>query len=90
MGALLNQPFVSEAYDRLMEAQAAFVPAQMVEPVDYCERLKAVRLELGLTQAALGARLGIDAPAVSKMENGEPIKGYIDLAIRYLLVEHRG
>lgn len=89
MGAVLNIPFQSEAYDRLMEAQAAFVPPQMIEAIDTGEKLRAARADLGMTQAALAARLGIDGPALSKMENGEPIKASIDLAIRYLLVEHR-
>lgn len=85
----LGQPFISEAYDRLMEAQAAFKRPEIVEPVDTGAKLKALRANLGLTQAALATRLGVDGPTISKVENGEPVKPLMDLALRYLVIEAR-
>lgn len=84
----LNVPFRSEAYDRLMEAQAAFAKPSAVEPVDTGVKLRLARAQLGLTQAALAALLGVDGPFLSKAENGAPDRR-TDLAVRYLLLERR-
>lgn len=84
----LNQPFVSEAYDRLVEAQAAFRlegAGALHEPIDGTN-LRTARATLGLTQARLAERLGIDGPRLSKMETGtDPVDARTDLAVRALL-----
>lgn len=90
MGAVLNQPFVSEAYDRLMEAQNAFVRQETVEAVDTPEKLRAARTEMGLTQAQLADRIALTGTFIGLMERGtNPIDPRTDLSVRYLLVEHR-
>lgn len=94
MGAVLNQPFVSEAYDRLVEAQAAHAVSLREEralaAIDSGEKLRAARTELGLTQAALGERLALTGTFIGMMERGsDKIEARTDLSIRYLLVEHR-
>lgn len=86
----LHIPFVSEAYDRLVKAQLAFVKPSLIDAVDDGKKLRAARDELGLTQAALASRLGLTAPAISNMESGaDRINARVDLSVRYLLVEHR-
>lgn len=44
----------------------------MVSPKDLGVMLRELRKQKGLTQAALGARVGLDQKRVSLMENGNP------------------
>lgn len=91
----MNGFYRNEAYDRLREAQIGFrpldtdgsqiAPAVAIAPVNTGELLRKARETLGLTQAALAEKLGIQAPALSAMENGAPIKPVTDFAMRYLL-----
>jgi DNA-binding XRE family transcriptional regulator len=87
----LGIPFVSEAYDRLMADRLRNMPAvptvrvtgyDIAQPVT---DIRAARDRLNLTQAALAEKLGIDAPRLSKIENGATIPPYLDLAMRTLL-----
>lgn len=82
----------NEAYDRLLEAQRAFVPiapdgtAISVDPVDTGPRLKWARGKLGMTQAQLGDALDLTAVMIGLMERGDKEVGKrTDLAVRYLL-----
>jgi DNA-binding XRE family transcriptional regulator len=88
----LDQPFVTEAYDRLMAAQAAFKPegdGALHVAIDG-PGIRAARVALGLTQAKLAERLGIDGPKLSKMETGaEAVDPRTDLAVRALLAGAR-
>ena len=78
--------YTNEAYTRLVEAQAAFVAEQHeAEAIDTGEKLKAARIKMDLTQQALADLLGIQAPALSQMENGGQIKPQTDFAMRYLV-----
>ena len=53
------------------------------------EQLRAIRRRLGLTQAALAARLGITANALARLERGE--RGVSEtIAILARLLEKRG
>lgn len=56
--------------------------------------LKALRRNLGMTQAELAAELGLSMNFVSMMERGEkPIERRTELAVRYLAMiatEHLG
>lgn len=93
MGEVLNKPFVSEAYDRLMADQAKAHPAIAIDPSQWpasdlntpVTDIRAARERLGLTQAAMGEALGVDGPRLSAWENGKPLPRYIDLAVRCLL-----
>jgi DNA-binding XRE family transcriptional regulator len=90
MVTALNIPFVSESYDRLMEAQRAYVKPGLVDPIDTPEKLRAARNELGMTQAALGDKVALSGTFIGLMERGaNPIEPRTDLSVRYLLVEHR-
>jgi DNA-binding XRE family transcriptional regulator len=89
---LMNGFYRNEAYDRLMAAQAAFVPLSVdgmaiaVDPVDNGERLKEARTKLAMTQAQLGEALDLTPVMIGLMERGEKDVGKrTDLAIRYLL-----
>lgn len=82
----------NEAYDRLLEAQRAFVPlsadglAIAVDPVDSGDRLKQARAKLGMTQAQLGEALDLTPVMIGLMERGDKEVGKrTDLAMRYLL-----
>lgn len=82
--ALPPEP-VNGAYERLAERQSAAPVTShasgLTTPItdlrEACERL-------GLNQAQLADRLGVDAPRVSKWMNGT-IPPYVDLAMRTLL-----
>lgn len=88
----MNGFYRNEAYDRLLEAQAAFVPinsdgtAISVDPVDSGGRLKWARTKLGMTQAQLGDALDLTPVMIGLMERGDKDVGKrTDLAVRYLL-----
>lgn len=92
----LNRPFVSESYDRLLAAQArhkadsAILDAKpAIDAIRVLHNpvtdMKAARATLGLTQTALADALDMDAPRLSKMENGGVIDRRTDLAVRCLL-----
>ena len=88
----LRIPFVSESYDRMLEARAkakAVVPVNVSgiiqQPIADADALKAARATLSMTQAQMGEALGMDAPRLSGMENGKPIDARTDLAVRCLL-----
>lgn len=88
----MNGFYRNEAYDRLKEAQAAFVPigsdglAIAVDPVDSGDRLKQARTKLTMTQAQLGEALDLTPVMIGLMERGEKDVGKrTDLAVRYLL-----
>ena len=86
----LNIPFQTEAYDRLVEAQKAYVKPELAEAISTGEQLRAARTELGLTQAALAEKLALTGTFIGLMERGSnPIEPRTDLSVRYLLVEAR-
>lgn len=90
----LNQPFVSEAYDRLIEARAVNAESARLEreqaAINNGAKLKAARAGLGLTQSALADRLGLTGAFIGMMERDDkPIEPRTDLSIRYLLTEPR-
>lgn len=86
----LGIPFVSEAYDRLTAAQAAYVRPGTVSAIDSGDKLKAARAEMGLTQAGLADKVGLTGTFIGMMERDDkPIEPRTDLAVRYLLVEFR-
>jgi DNA-binding XRE family transcriptional regulator len=96
MAETLNQPQPNEAYARLMDAQAQQRAASAVldvRPVSEAIKLlrapaadlRGARGTLGMSQAAMAEALGIDAPRLSKLENGDTVPRYIDLAVRCLL-----
>lgn len=82
----LDIPFVSEAYDRLIATQRnAVVQVEgRPEPFTTGDQIRALRAQMSMTQAAFAELLGIDAPSLSKLENGGTIKPMLDYALRYL------
>lgn len=88
----LNQPFVSESYDRLMRAQRpapADVEAignRLRTPINDGRALGDALSLLGVSQQQLADRLGMGAPVISNMKNDRVvIDTRTDLAIRALL-----
>lgn len=78
--------YTNEAYTRLKEAQDAYTADKHdAEAIDTGEKIRAARVRMDLTQQALADMLGIQAPALSAMENGGPVKPQTDFAMRYLV-----
>ena len=55
--------------------------------MNFSERLKALRKELGLTQEEMGKRIGLSKFAVSKIENGE--NGTPDRTVKLICTEFK-
>ena len=55
----------------------------------FCERLRAVRSERGLTQAQLASMLGIKQPSLAQLESGEfvPSLDTVDRVCRALKID---